>query len=672
MTIQIPNKRKLKILSFAFLGALLCFLLLEVQFFRLQVFEHEKWKKRGENQYFFYVKEPFRRGAFYANTSLRRGEEGKAVPFTIDVPLYHLYADSKTIPPEVRKEVCERVLKILSPKLKEATKLIAELKRKSRSRRLVSHLSEHEKVLFCSWWYPFAKEHGIPSNALFFVSDFKRFHPMGHLLGQTLHTIQERRDEVTGKAYPTGGLELSLNKLLEGSMGLRRLMRSPRNSLETGDVLKEPVDGLDIELTINHVIQAIVEEELERGVQQARAKGGMAVMVEPRTGQILALAQYPFFNPDHYQEYFNDKKLVENTKMKAQVDAYEPGSPMKAFTISLALKANKILKEQGKKPFFAPLEKIATSSGNFPGRKKAMTDVHFHRFLNMYMGIQKSSNIYVATIGGRMAGAMGDAWYRNELEKTFGLGTKTGIELCGESSGVLPTPGKLHANGTMEWSKGTPNVLAIGYNVQVTALQMARAYSVIASGGVLPELTLVRRVFKRTKDGKREVIFDNSQGARVKNFPRVMDEDIVNEIKKAMKYVTKPGGSASKADIHGYTECGKTGTSMKLVGGKYSEKAHIVSFVGFAPADVPAFVLYICLDEPYVGYIPGRGTNHRGGTSAAPIFPRIGRRVLEFLGIPMDDPHGFPPQDPRRDPKKADWMKETEALESLYKAWNGS
>ena len=299
-----PHRRRfLLLLAGGCTGVLFC--LLVAQFFRLQVLEHERWKKRAEGQHYFIVKEPFRRGTFYANTSLQPGHEGRKVAFAIDVPLYHLYADPKEIPPQLRQEVGENIIHLLSPPLKESMKMAAELKRKCRSRRLVSWIAEQQKTLFLTWWRPYDKKHHLPSNALFFVSDFKRFHPMGRLLGQVLHTIQERRDEVTGRASPTGGLELSMNKYLEGSVGFRRLMRSPHNSLETGEVLKEPVHGADVELTINHCVQAIVEEELERGVKHHKAKGGIAVMVDPKTGEILALAQYPFFFPDQYQDYLS-------------------------------------------------------------------------------------------------------------------------------------------------------------------------------------------------------------------------------------------------------------------------------------------------------------------------------------------------------------------------------
>lgn len=664
-----PNRR-LRLLYLAKLGAGLLFCLLVAQFFRLQVLEHQRWKKRAEAQHYFVVKEPFRRGTFYANTSIQPLHQDRPVAFAIDVPLSHLYADPKEIPISLRKEVCESILHILSPSVKEAAKLPIELRRKCRSRRLVSWVVEAQKGLFMEWWRPFAKKHRLPSNALFFVSDFKRFHPMGRLLGQVLHTIQDRRDEVTGKAAPTGGLELALNNVLEGSVGLRRLMRSPHNSLETGEVLTQPVHGADVELTINHCLQAIVEEELQRGVERHRAKGGVAVMVNPKTGEILALAQYPFFSPDQYQDYFNNKTLAEHAKIKAISDAHEPGSPMKALTVTIALKANRLLKEQSKQPCFSLLEKFSTSTGNFPGRSKPITDVHQHKFLNFYMAVQKSSNIYMASLAGRFVRAMGDAWYRQELAAGFGLGQKTGVELVGESVGILPHPGKILPGGKLEWSKGTPYSLAMGYNVQVTALQFARAMCVIANRGILPELTLVRKIY-RTNENGTEILVDNTKPERLSRFPRVYDEQDMDEVVRALKFVTKTGGTASKADIYGYTEAGKTGTTMKLVNGQYSASSHFASFAGFTPATNPAIVLFVGIDDPWVGYVPGLGTNHQGGTCAAPIFREIGRRTLEFLGVPMDDPYGFPSRDPRGDPNKADWHAETEWLNQLHQQWNG-
>ena len=170
----------------------------------------------------------------------------------------------------------------------------------------------HRSVL--QWWQGFAREHKIPRNALFFVKDYQRSYPYGKLLGQVLHTIQNQKDEKTDQALPTGGLELYFNSYLQGKNGKRRLMRSPRNSLETGEVIAYPEHGADIYLTINPYLQAIAEEEIERGVKKSKGKAGWAAMMDPRTGEILALAQYPSFTPPDYQNYFNDPHLIEAYK----------------------------------------------------------------------------------------------------------------------------------------------------------------------------------------------------------------------------------------------------------------------------------------------------------------------------------------------------------------------
>ena len=667
---DLNQKKKRSIILLSVLAISLCVAALIFQFFRLQVLEHEKWAKRARLQHYFTIREPYHRGVLYANPSFLP-DPARAVPFTVDVPLYHLYCDSIAIPEELKGEVADAIMNLLSPTLFEAKHLLGELCRHSRSRRLISWLTEEQKALFLRWWNPWAKKNKLASNALFFVSDFRRIHPMGSLLGQVLHTIRERRDEITGKAYPTGGLELSLNSYMEGTMGLRRLMRSPRNHIETGEVIREPVHGANVELTIDPVIQAILEDELSKAVRIRQAKGGWGVLIEPSTGHILALAQSPSFFPDRYQSYFNNPSLIESTKIKAAIDASEPGSPMKALTCSLALKANKECKAQGKPLVFHPLAKTPVASGFFPGRSKPIKDVVPAKWMNMYMAVQKSSSIYFAGLAGKVVDRMGPEWYRNQLVECFGLGTKTGVEIFGESIGVIPRPRVLTANRKLEWSKATPYSLGMGYNIQLTALQLARAYCVLATRGTLPTLTLVRKIWKEGKEGQREVLVDNTQPSRVLSFPRVLDSDIAEEVVRAMKFNTKPGGSGFRADIYGYTEAGKTGTTEKLIRGNYSNKAHVARFVGFAPASSPRFVLAVAIDEAKPVFILGFGPNHRGGAAAAPIFREVGRRVLEYLKEPYDDPHGFAPHDPRSDSKKADWMKETESLNALYKAWNG-
>ena len=238
---------------------------------------------------------------------------------------------------------------------------------KSRSRHIAMWLDREMKESILKWWIPYAKQRKIACNALYFVTDYRRSYPFGRLMGQVLHTIRDLKDETTLEGVPTGGLEAYFNDYLKGKQGRRKLLRSPLNHLEIDKVIDQPQNGADIYLTINHCIQAIVEEELEKGVVGSSAKGGWAVMMDPATGEILALAQYPFFDPTNYREFFNDPEKIENSKVKAVTDAFEIGSIMKPITIAIGLKANEDLKKQGKNILFRPIDKIDGMRTIFPG-----------------------------------------------------------------------------------------------------------------------------------------------------------------------------------------------------------------------------------------------------------------------------------------------------------------
>lgn len=661
------SKKRLIILA----GVVIAFFsLLVFQFYRLQIVEHKRWAKRAEAQHYFVIQEPALRGTFWANTSIKSGHPELPQKLAVDIRKYHLHVDPKSIPEEYHTQIAQTLIALSSPSQQEQVLFRAQFAKQSRSRKLVSWLDEDKKSAILAWWRPYAKVHQIPTNAIFFVPDHLRSHPFGKLLGQVLHTVQMQRNEKTHAAKPTGGLELSCNKYLTGKNGKRRLMRSPRHSLDIQQSMIEPEHGKDVYLTINHCLQAIAEEEIEKGVKASGAKAGWAIVMDPYNGEIYAMAQYPYFYPDQYPLYFNNKALMENAKIKAITDANEPGSTMKPITLAIALQANLERKKRGQKELFHPSEKIDTSRGAFPGRgRRPLRDTHFHHYLNMYLALQKSSNIYCATLVHRIVQTLGDSWYRDQLHTTFGFGQKTKIELPGESIGALPTPGKNHPNGKPEWSLPTPYSLAMGHNVQATSLQMIRAYAVFANGGYMVQPKLIRKVVKKNTDGLEEVILDNTK--QKNDYPKVLDDSIIAEVIKAMKGVTKPGGAAPLANIWGYTEAGKTGTSMKIVQGQYSEKSHFASFVGFVPAVNPAFVILTAMDEPRVGFVPGKGTNHYGGTCAAPVFREIGQRSLEFMGVAPDDPTGYPKSDPRYDAEKADWIKESESLKRLYQEWNG-
>jgi cell division protein FtsI (penicillin-binding protein 3) len=660
----LEDRKRLLFLSL-FIFAL--FSLLIAEFYKIQIIEGERWSKEADKQHYFFVKEPFMRGTFISNTSIKKGHPEVPQSFVFDIQKYHLYIDPKSISQEHRDTIGKVLGDLLNLTEKEEGTLRSQFDFKSRSRKLAMWLDKETQDLILKWWLPFAKQHKIPRNALFFVNDYQRSYPFGKLLGQVLHTIQNVKDEVTSQALPTGGLELYFNHYLKGKQGKRRLMRSPRNALEIGQVISFPEHGANIHLTINHCLQAIAEEEIAKGVKKSKAKSGWAVMMDPYTGDILALAQYPFFSPPDYQLYFNDSDLIENTKVKAITDANEPGSIMKPITLAVALKANEELAKRKAKPLFDPEEMMPTSDSRFQGRKKPLKDTSLHYFCNMEMAIQKSSNIYVARLVERIIHQFGNDWYRKVLHDDFGLGQKTGIELPSESPGVLPTPGKKHPNGTPEWSMATPFSMAMGHNIQATSLQILRVYAAIANGGYLVKPSLVRKIVKPLPNGSQEILLDNTKRQPIR---RIMSEDTTKKILRAIKYSTKNGGTARQANIWGYSEGGKTGTADKVKNGMYNPQYVCSSFVGIAPANNPAFVLIVTLDEPEYGYEPGVGRKHMGGVCAAPVFREIGKRSLEYLGIAPDDPYGYPEGDPRYDPNKADWMPELRQLKEKYDKWN--
>ncbi len=638
------DNRRLLGISF-FTLALFCFIV--VQFYKLQIVEGEKWSKKAKAQHQFSVVEPYRRGRIFANSALKEKHPKQEDPIVFDVKRYHLYADPIAVPEKVRDEIVEKLSELLA--LKDKGWVQEQFEKKSRSRRLKMWLNEREKKVLTSWWRPFARWKKIPSNALYFEEDYKRAYPYGNLLGAVLHTVRDERDPKTRQAIPTGGLELQFDSELRGKKGKRLRLRSPSHSLEEGVLVDPAEDGADLYLTIDRYIQAIAEEEIERAVKEAGAKSGWAVMMNPHTGEIYALAQYPFFDPSNYRDYYNDPGKTEATKLWAITDCFEPGSTMKPISIAIGMLANKELERQGKETIFDPAAMIPTHDGTFPGRKQPIRDVRKHELLNMYLAIQKSSNIYVAKLIQRVIGTLGDRWYRDQLSQTFGFGKATGIELPSETTGLLPSLDKSYGSGRPQWSIPTPYSLSFGYNLLTTSMQLLKAYAPLCNGGYEVQPTLIKKIVKG-----EEILYDHLNEER----KQIFDAEISREITYALKSVTKLGGAGFRADIPGYTQAGKTGTTEKIVHGTYSKKHHYSSFIGFTPAFEPKFLLYIAIDEPEYRYLPGIGSIHFGGRCAAPVFKHIMEKTYRYLGIPPDDP------------ENSDWAEEMEILESLYRTHN--
>ncbi|ANH79151.1 peptidoglycan D,D-transpeptidase FtsI family protein [Candidatus Chlamydia sanziniae] len=642
-----------KRLTLMICGALICYALLILRYYKIQICEGDRWVAEAQGQHEFRVKDPFRRGTFFANTTLREGEQEFFQPFAVDITKFHLCVDPTTIPESHKESVIQEILHLVGEG--SYKHLYKELNKKSHYRKLYPLLDRAIRDRIALWWKDYAIKHNLPRNALFFIVDYQRSYPFGQLLGQVLHTLREVKDEKTGKAFPTGGLEAYFNHLLEGEVGERKFLRSPLNRLDLDRVIKVPKDGSDVYLTINPTIQTIAEEELKKGVIEAQAQGGKLILMNSRTGEILALAQYPFFDLTDYKSFFNNKQCIEHTKVSLVTDAFEPGSIMKPITIAIALQGNEEAHSELQKQLFDPQEPIDVSRTKFPGRKGApLRDISVNRQLNMYMAIQKSSNVYVAQLADRIVQTRGSTWYQEKL-LALGFGKKTGIELPGEACGLVPSPLRFHINGSPEWSLATPYSLAMGYNILTTGMQIVQVYATLANGGYRVRPTLVKKIVTSSGEEYRLPKLEKE---------RIFSDTIAQEIVKAMRFTTCLGGSGFRAALKHHSTAGKTGTTEKIIHGRYDKHRHIASFIGITPVQsaedaFPSLVMLVSIDDPSYGLRPDGTKNYMGGRCAAPIFARVAKRVLAYLGVPSDA-------------EANNFHQEATALKTLYEEWNRS
>jgi cell division protein FtsI (penicillin-binding protein 3) len=633
------------------------FSVLAVEFYRLQILEHALWAKKAAMQQQIRIDMGAKRGSIFG--SMPQGGSFQDVTLVSDSPCFHLYVDSLSLQEPYKKMTAVWLSKLID---KNVDEILEEFSKKSRFRKLLWHLDIEQKERIEKEFRKFIKNKPIPKNALFFLSGYQRVYPLGSIAGSLLHTLGTQEGLRGPERIATGGLEKRLDLFLKGSSGQLVSYRTPKGRLDGTKLVKKPQNGSDVFLTLHPLIQTLVEKQIEVAVKQAHAKGGWAIVMEPHSGKIYALAQYPTLDLLDPQKFYQDPKLATYSNLKMLTDPFEPGSIMKPFTMLTCLKANRVLQKNGKSPVFFPQEKTACLDGRFPGRKNPIKDVHAYSFLNMDMALQKSSNIYMAKAISKIQAALGDQFYADQLKNTFGFGQKTALSMGPESAGFVPTPHKKTVKGRLEWSMPTPYSLSMGYNLLATTLQMTKAFAIIANGGKSVEPYLLEKIVKRNDQAPDEILFDHSTQHK-EPLVLIHPEDI-NKIKYAMQFAVNRGGTAYRAKIPGYSACGKTATTEKLEGGLYSKEKHISTFAGFAPKNDPKFVCLIVIDEPKKFYIEGVGKNQYGGVCAAPSFSVIGQKTLEILGIEMDDPLSL------LDPKESISYNEVKKLEDLFKQWN--
>jgi cell division protein FtsI (penicillin-binding protein 3) len=412
----------------------------------------------------------------------------------------------------------------------------------------------------------------------------KRYYPNDTLAAHVLGFVGT--DEIG-----LGGVEQAYNEKIRGEAGKVYLEHDRDNrSFESYEV--QPHPGQTIVLTIDQLIQYRTEQALADAVQRTHAKSGSAIVMDPRTGEILALANAPTFNPN--QPAADPPEARANGALQ---DIYEPGSTFKIVAYSAAIE----------KGLVTPDDKIDCQSGSITVAGRLVHDTHPYGVLTIADALAKSSNVGAIKLG-LMVG--NDSMY--DFMKRLGFGSRTGIDLAGESPGILRPVGR--------WQPSSMGSLAIGQEVGVTPLQMVAAYSVLANNGSWIKPHIVREL--RNPDGA--VTFQ----AKVEARP-ALKADTCAALRTMMEGVTLHG-TARKAQLEGYTAAGKTGTAQKIdpKTHAYSATKYIGSFVGFAPVSNPAVVIIVIINEP-------EGAHH-GGDVAAPVFREIAEQVLPELNVTPD------------------------------------
>ena len=387
------------------------------------------------------------------------------------------------------------------------------------------------------------------------------------------------------------GVELAFDKFLKGTVGWRYSIRDAKKREVPGYEYREipPADGNDVILTIDNLVQAIAERELESAFEEYNAKGGSIIVMDPYTGDILALANRPTYDPNKIHEY-----PVEARRNRAICDFFEPGSSFKRVTASAVL-AEGVVK---------PEDEFFCENGEFKWSRHTYHDHKPHGWLAFKDVIKYSSNI----------GTMKSAIKLEEKRlyryiKRFGFGKKTGIELPGEVEGIIRHP--------REWSKLSLCSISMGQELTVNALQLACAISTLANGGYYVKPRIVSRV----QDKAGGVI----EKFEPKKMHRVIPEKTASELRKILRGVVEDG-TGKRAEVDGYFPAGKTGTAQKIEpDGTYSHRKFTSSFIGFLPFDKPRFVLVVIMDEPRPAYY--------GGTVCAPVFQKVAGELMRYYKI---------------------------------------
>jgi cell division protein FtsI/penicillin-binding protein 2 len=554
------NKKRAVILNTV---VIFSFFLVSLRLVDLMIVHHKRFYDSAQKQHIKVEDIQVRRGIIVD----RRGRE-----LALNLDLDSIYADPKHLDREGNG-----VKRLASAIAREPKAVLAKIPDKGRfiwvERKLDPGTAE--------------KIRALKIEGLGFLPEAKRFYPKADLASHILGFVGMDNQALEG-------IELKFDKYLKTSGGKVTVERDAGGRTLSPGVNTE-VKGNNIVLTIDEALQRIVEKELDKAMAHWKAAAASVIMMDPLTGEILALANRPAYDPNR-----GGNAAASAKRDRAITDLYEPGSTFK-IVVGIAALEEKILR---------PNTLFDVSRGSIEVGGKNIHDAHKHGVLTFKEVIQKSSNVGSIMIGMKLGK---DRVYK--YAKLLGIGEKTGIDLPGEVTGWIPRPER--------WSSTSIGAIPIGQEVAVTPLQMLRAYSAIANGGSLVSPHVVSEII--SPRGEVVASFKN------KDMDRIISAKTAETFKDILKSVVEEGGTGRGASVDGNAVAGKTGTAQIIDPRtkRYSKEKYVSSFVGFVPADSPRIAMIVVVYEP-------KGQIY-GGAVAAPVFRDIAGQALSYLNIPRED-----------------------------------
>jgi cell division protein FtsI (penicillin-binding protein 3) len=547
------NQRVLLIVLFAFIS----FVILIVKLVDIQIVKGEELKYYAERQQTSVEKIKAERGLIYDRNNSLLVYNRDDVSF---------YVDMRMTKASDKIKIAKKFSSVFGNSREHYMRL---MKAKGRNICLEKKASGDKAILLKNF----------RMESVFVKEDPTRVYYYKDLASHVLGYVNSNNDGINGVAR-------TFNDVLSGEDGAMLVERDAIGDMITveEEQTKPAVPGLNIILTINKTYQSILENELEKGVKEYKASSGIGIIMNPNTGEILALANNEDYNPNEYWKFSDEQR-----RDRAITDTYEPGSTFKSFAMASLIDQN-LCKEN---------ENIYVENGSYKIKSVYIRDTHKHTYLSVKGIIEQSSNIGISKLIQRID----DESYYKYL-RGFGFGNYTSVPLPGEAKGTLKKPNR--------WGSLTKIFMSFGYEIAVTPLQLITAYCAIINGGTLYEPKILLR--EKSKDGK--TVLDKSP----RQIRRVISESTSSRMRRMLVGAVE-NGTGKNAQIEGISVGGKTGTSQKLVDGNYSKEQYNSSFIGFFPAGNPKIICLILLNSPKV--------ERYGGLTAAPVFKNVAKKIIE-------------------------------------------